>query len=55
MTSTYSLLNGAELLKLLTERILIGVPSKAARECMLARFEADIGEGSQRCKGELTQ
>lgn len=26
---TYSLLNGAELLELLTERILISVPSKA--------------------------
>jgi hypothetical protein len=32
MMPTYSLFNGAELLELLTKRILIGVPSKAAGE-----------------------
>lgn len=36
MRSTYSLLNGTELLELLTESILISVPRKAAKGTVLA-------------------
>jgi hypothetical protein len=53
MRSTYSLLNGAEFLELLTESILIGVPRKAARDTLLAVDEAEIGKRSQRCERNL--
>ena len=51
MSITHSLLNGTEFLELLAQRVLIGVPGKAA-EGMLARRKA---EGLQRCQDRLTQ
>jgi hypothetical protein len=47
--SAHCLLNGAELLEFLTKSILIGVPRKAASECMLAPDETDMLEWIARC------